>query len=244
MDWMAQGTRITGNLLYDNSTDDLFVEVNHGPFLVDNNVFLSTVSLLDWSEGGAYVHNLFAGRVVSRPEPRRSTPWHKAHSTALAGLTSTTGGDNRFYNNLFMPSGHAASVKPDPSSGFGLWVYDQREFPLYTGGNVHFGPARPYFRESGALRLPPMLPQPEIAEEGGSVFLSLALTPEVRKASAQRITTELLGKTKVTGLAYENPDATPVSIDRDYFGKTRSHATPTPGPFENPGEGNVRLKVW
>ena len=35
----APGSR--GNLLYDNTTDDLFVEVNHGPFLVDNNVFLS-----------------------------------------------------------------------------------------------------------------------------------------------------------------------------------------------------------
>jgi hypothetical protein len=54
MDWMAQGTRISSNLLYDNTTDDLFVEVNHGPFVVDNNVFLSPVSLRDWSEGGAY----------------------------------------------------------------------------------------------------------------------------------------------------------------------------------------------
>ncbi|MFN0170026.1 MAG: right-handed parallel beta-helix repeat-containing protein, partial [Bryobacteraceae bacterium] len=73
MDWMAQGTRISGNLLYDNTTDDLFVEVNHGPFLVDNNLFLSPLSLLDMSEGGAYVHNLMTGRIVSRPEPRRST---------------------------------------------------------------------------------------------------------------------------------------------------------------------------
>ena len=39
--------------------------------------------------------DLIAGRIVSRPEPRRSTPYHKAHSTALAGLDSTTGGDNR-----------------------------------------------------------------------------------------------------------------------------------------------------
>ena len=44
MDWMAQGTRITGNLCYDNSPEDLFVEVNHGPFLVDNNLFLSPVA--------------------------------------------------------------------------------------------------------------------------------------------------------------------------------------------------------
>src|SRR3990172_7800796 len=107
MDWMAQGTRITGNLCYDNSTDDLFVEVNHGPFLVDNNLLLSAVSLRDWSQGGAYAHNLMAGRIESRPELKRSTPYHEAHSTALAGLTNIKGGDNRFYNNIFVGGGSA-----------------------------------------------------------------------------------------------------------------------------------------
>ena len=37
---MAQGTRVTGNLFHDNR-EDMFVEVDHGPFLVDNNLFLS-----------------------------------------------------------------------------------------------------------------------------------------------------------------------------------------------------------
>jgi hypothetical protein len=64
------------------------VEVNHGPFVVDNNLFLSGVSLLDMSEGGAYAHNLMTGRIISRPELRRSTPFHPAHSTAVAGLVN------------------------------------------------------------------------------------------------------------------------------------------------------------
>ena len=38
LDWMAQGTHVSGNLFHDNDLD-LFVEVNHGPFLVDNNLF-------------------------------------------------------------------------------------------------------------------------------------------------------------------------------------------------------------
>jgi hypothetical protein len=123
MDWMAQGTRITGNLLYDNTTDDLFVEVDHGPFMVDNNVFLSDVSLRDMSEGGAYAHNLMAGEIISRPELKRSTPYHKAHSTALAGLSDIKGGDSRFYNNLL--AGKAT-----------LKVYAAREFPIFEAGNI------------------------------------------------------------------------------------------------------------
>ena len=68
---MAQGTRVTGNLFHDNMAEDLFVEVDHGPFLVDNNIFLSPRTLLSVSQGGAYVHNLI-GR--GHPERRLSTP--------------------------------------------------------------------------------------------------------------------------------------------------------------------------
>ena len=39
LDWM--GRRVTGNLYHDNQSFDLFVEVDHGPFLVDNNLLLS-----------------------------------------------------------------------------------------------------------------------------------------------------------------------------------------------------------
>ena len=31
LDWMAQGTRVSGNFFHDNASEDLFVEVNHGP---------------------------------------------------------------------------------------------------------------------------------------------------------------------------------------------------------------------
>jgi len=102
LDWMAQGARVSCNLLHDNeATQDLFVEVNHGPFLIDHNFFLSDNSLNDISHGGAYAHNLFAGRVIAWPNTR-ITPYHKAHSTEIAGMDTFPGGDNRFYNNIFL----------------------------------------------------------------------------------------------------------------------------------------------
>jgi hypothetical protein len=238
MDWMAQGTHITGNLLYDNSTDDLFVEVDHGPFLVDNNMFLSAVSLNDMSEGGAYAYNLMTGRIASRPEPRRSTPFHQAHATALAGLSSITGGDDRFYNNIFV-----GNPEP-PTGGYGLWVYNHREYPLLTGGNVYFKGARAYYKENDAVSLSAEDPKVEVVEEGDHVYLRLNLSTEIRKAATRTVNTELLGKAKVPGLPYENADGSPLSIDTDYLGKKRSAARPTPGPFEAPGSGALKLKVW
>ncbi|MCP5114462.1 MAG: right-handed parallel beta-helix repeat-containing protein [bacterium] len=244
MDWMAQGTRITGNLLYNNTTDDLFVEVNHGPFLVDNNIFLSELSLRDWSQGGAYAHNLFAGRIFSRPELRRSTPYHKAHTTALAGLDSIPGSDNRFYNNLFVGIGPPPAAGSAPDTGYGLWVYNHREYPLRTGGNVFLNGARPYYREDDALNLPGSNPKPEIVEQGGHGYLRLKLAAELRNAATKLVTTKLLGKAKIPGLPYENADGTPVVIDRDYFGKKRNATSPSAGPFENPSKGDLNPKLW
>ena len=90
MDWMAQGTRITGKIRYNNTQDDLFMEVDHGPYLVDNNIFLSEIALRDWSEGGAFIHNLIAGRLSFEPQDR-TTPYLMAHSTKVVALKNISG---------------------------------------------------------------------------------------------------------------------------------------------------------
>ncbi|MCL1800949.1 MAG: DUF1565 domain-containing protein, partial [Promicromonosporaceae bacterium] len=44
LDWQVQGTRVSRNLMYDNGRD-LFIEVSHGPALVDNNVLASPIAI-------------------------------------------------------------------------------------------------------------------------------------------------------------------------------------------------------
>ena len=248
MDWMAQGTRITGNILYDNSTDDLFVEVDHGPFVADNNVFLSPIALRDVSEGGAYLHNLMMGRIVSQPEPRRSTPYHKAHSTALAGLASTTGGDDRFVNNIFVGNGAApgagaaSDLDPQRFGGYGLWVYNHREFPLMTTGNIYARGARPYFQETPGATTSADI-HAEVVEEAGGAWLKLTLSADVAKAVTRLAATSWLGKARVSGLPYENADGTQLAIDTDYLGHKRDLAHPYPGPLEAPGQVNVKIQL-
>ena len=101
LDWQTQGTRITGNL-YFNNVRDLMVEVSHGPYLVDNNIFASAYSFENMSQGGAYVHNLVLGNTLHRCVLNRSTPYHFPHSTALMGTSFIYGGDDRFYQNIFV----------------------------------------------------------------------------------------------------------------------------------------------
>jgi len=239
LDWMTQGTRVTANLFHDNPDQDVFVEVNHGPFLFDNNLLLSRVSLLDWSEGGAYAHNLFAGTLISRPEPDRETPWHPPHSTAMAGLAPTTGGDNRFHNNIFVGTGKPdeAQAGSEPATvqthGSGTWVYEARAFPSLMAGNVYYFGARPYADEANALNLPHHDPAVELTvTPEGRVELKADFAGLNERPATPRTTTAVLGRTRVADLPYVNPDGSPIRVDRDYFGKRRHGSHPTPGPLE------------
>lgn len=101
MDWQTQGTRISRNVYHDNNRD-LFVEVSHGPYLVDHNLFGSTVSLESFSQGGAYVNNLVCGTVLLYPVLERPTPYHTPHSTQVAGYAAILGGDDRYIGNIFL----------------------------------------------------------------------------------------------------------------------------------------------
>jgi alpha-L-arabinofuranosidase len=64
------------------------------------------------------------------------------------------------------------------------------------------------------------------------------------EAKRELVTTVLLGKAKVSGCAYENPDGTPLRINTDYFGKNETTKNPFPGPFELSGRGQQNLRVW
>lgn len=135
LDWQAQGTRVTQNLFHDNTLavdrskidvsdqdammstltamgEDLFIEVSHGPTLVDNNIMLSDRALKFAAQGGAFVHNLIAGSLtcigtgtdngaLSHPSVRY-TPYHAKHGTAVMGFMTILHGDARFYNNIFV----------------------------------------------------------------------------------------------------------------------------------------------
>jgi hypothetical protein len=252
MDWMAQGTRVTGNLCYDNSLEDIFLEVNHGPYLVDNNLFLSDRSIWNMSEGGAFAHNLIAGQIDNWFDLQRLTPWLQPHSTAMGGLSVTKEGDDRYFNNIFVgrgagSSGYVSNPNARPTKsirGFGLWVYDARNFPLLTGGNIHLNGARPYARETDHVEQGAFDPDIRVVEEGDRVYLNLALGEACPGGAAALVTTDRLGKTAVSNAAFVNSDNSPLRIDADYFGKPRNQTNPTPGPFESPGSGSITLTVW
>jgi alpha-N-arabinofuranosidase len=232
LDWMAQGARISGNLLHDNHDQDLFVEVDHGPFIVDNNLFLSPTTLLSLSQGGAYVHNLIAGGLIINTFDGRMTPFHMAHSTDLAGMHDNPSGDDRYYNNLLV---HRADLSK----------YDNARMPVWMDGNVFFKDTKPCAHEPNALVKAELDPAINLVEKNDGFYLETRFEPSAFQERARKlVTTELLGNATTPKLPYELPDGTPLRINVDYFGRARNEANPTPGPFENPGDGMQCLRVW
>lgn len=156
-DWEAQGTRITGNLLHDNhipddcpdassmmANQDIFVEVAHGPTLIDNNVLLSKCAIRMPTQGVAFVHNLCLGSIadvgsgtafmVKGNKEERYTPYHFPHRTEVMGFMIILHGDDRFYNNIFIQ--HYPSEESHSSGDLGG---EQQSINLRAGTFVFDG---------------------------------------------------------------------------------------------------------
>ncbi len=180
LDWEAQGARVTRNLFHDNMrpegtqqaqgamfSTDVFIEVGHGPTLIDNNVMLSKVSITIPSEGIAAVHNLMLGgfslinsgvdSIVNGQREPRYTPYHIRHRTEVAGFMTILHGDDRVYNNIIVqhypiehpewtPEAHeherAGTAPFDIFPSYEEWISHfmmGQEPDMHALGTYHFG---------------------------------------------------------------------------------------------------------
>ncbi|MCX6996010.1 MAG: hypothetical protein NTV49_02735 [Kiritimatiellaeota bacterium] len=173
--------------------------------------------------GGAFHIHTFDGRL---------TPFHKAHSTAVAGLHNNPNGDDRYYNHVFLKRSD-------------LTAYDSARLPVWMSGNVYLNGAKPSQHETAPLVKPEFDPAFKLVEQADGCFLEFTLGPGwAGECTRKLVTTALLGKASIPDLPYEQRDGAPLRIVTDYFGKSRNEATPTPGPFEKPGTGAIARKVW
>ena len=83
----------------------------------------------------------------------------------------------------------------------------------------------------------------ELAESPEGIFLNMDFDEKILTMKNRTVTSEWLGKTAVSGLPFENPDGTAIKIDKDYFGEPRNQENPTPGPFEKPKAGKLKVKI-
>jgi len=258
LDWMAQGTQVNNNLMHDNDLD-IFLEVQHGPILVSDNILLSKTSLLMNSSGVAFAHNIFGGKMTVISYDNRLTPYLKPHSTFVAGLHDNAGGDCQFFNNLFVNGGDAGE-------------YNKAILPVIFDGNVYLkgairavaGDKKRSFgeisseakeklknvRDKDALETNFLTEEnfdagAKLIAEKEKMYLEIALDKNwLIKQKRKLVTGQLLVKAIVPDLPFENTDGSRLIIDKDYFGQKRNVLNPSPGPFEIVKSGKQRIRVW
>ena len=262
LDWQAQGTRVSKNLYYANDRD-LMVEVTHGPYLVDNNIFASSYNFDNIAQGGAYLHNLCCGTMRREDVLDRSTPYHFPHTTEVAGTTVVYSGDDRIYQNVFLGGavtyteqslhgtegydGHTNSLEEYISDVISRGNGDLEQFkhvkqPVYIRGNAYLKGAKPYGREENT-HVSDMDPAVRIVETDGKTYLELNVEKEMLEIPTEIYNSEKLGMPRITEAAYENPDGTPIVFDTDYLDQSRN-GQPAAGPIEGLKEGMNRILVW
>ena len=258
-DWQAQGLRVHANI-FEHNDRDLFVEVSHGPYLVDNNIFASAYAFDNASQGGAYAHNLVCGFFNHYPVLNRSTPYHFPHSTLPAGTVPVYGGDDRWIQNVFVGgkeegkfygtseyNGSPASlneyIERVKALGYGdLEQFERVRQPAYICGNVYLNGALPFEAERDSCVCSARA-EVKIVRGLDGVYLETELPEEMFLGKGEVVTSEKLGLTRITEERFEAPDGSDLRLDTDLAGNVVGDSV-LAGPLQGLRAGKNRVKIW
>lgn len=248
LDWQAQGAVVRSNAFFRNGPEeDLFLEVCHGPCLVENNLLLSASSFLDVSQGTACLHNLFAGKLFATPDTNRFTPYHQPHSTRVAGMMLVYGGDDRFLNNIFLRGEGTDAVRGE----YGTKAYESysaeaparstrddtpaadlgRTLPITVRSNLYLNGAAPWSHEKDARVMTDRPVRLAVVEAQGHYWLETDLAALTADQVGEPVTTAALGLAFEPEQPYTYPDGSPLEPGCDFAGTVRGN-TPRIGPLE------------
>lgn len=230
------------------------------------------MALENFSQGGAYVNNLFLGSIRLEPVPDRPTPYHLPHSTKMAGYIGIFCGDDRVIGNIFAgdhtSQPYADNVPAAAVVGFGTEIYegapasfeeyleevgkrwgDQQRFvevlqPVTIAHNLYLPGNTPWSRETTAQTLS----EGQIGlvtNADGSVDLDFSLPAPAADAMHEVVRGSQLGRVRVADTAFESPDGSDVVLDTDLLGaRVPAGETHAVGPFATLEVGQHRVRVW
>lgn len=262
LDWQAQGTRVSKNVLYDNNRD-LFIEVTHGPHLVDHNILASKYALDNFAQGGAYVGNLIAGKIVLKKVLNRATPYHAPHSTDVIGYAMVYGADDRYYQNLFIGGEHKEAVgtfgydgntasleeyidtvaAADTKAPGDLNLFEGVEQPACIANNAYFNGAKAFAKEVGKVDQPDFDTAFSIEADDSAVYVCCTLPEGFDAFTYAPMTTASLGRVRIVDAEFENPDGSPLTLDSDIL-DTVIMEKKVAGPCACLKAGKNCIKIW
>ncbi len=226
IDFGNQGIRITGNLIYNTEAATVFLEMNHGPTLVDNNVLIGQPTRSN-SEATVFAHNLFVdcGYEYS-PDTERRSEYYKPHTTRVAGRKSGTAQDDKWFNNIFVRYGlDQVKTASGYASDYNVFLEGAKKSSFGDENSV----ADPY-ATGLAVKDHPL---------GAAITFSMNDT--VFRVKGPQVGAELVGVLPTVGQTIEDRYGDPVKVDTDING--RKLTQPVVGPLADLKQG-VNTIVW
>ncbi len=259
LDWQAQGIRVSSNI-FDRNNRDFMIEVTHGPYIVDNNIFTADFMWVNAADGGAYINNLCGGFMSQYKVLERPTPYHLPHSTEILGVLGTYGGDDRYMNNIFIggdnPGEHYGTDKFNGSptsveeyittATTGKWgeveKYVAAKTPVYIENNVYMAGAKGFDKETAPLYVEEN-PDMYIETEDGEVYLNITLPDDVTAKRVKPVNSHELPMARVPEQCYEDGEGKNIVFDKDLCGQ-KCFGGRMAGPIDSLKAGKNRVKVW
>jgi hypothetical protein len=228
IDFGNQGLRITGNVIYNTEAATLFLEMNHGPTLVDNNVFIGE-AVRSNSEATVFAHNLFVDCTYEyHPDVRRQSQYFEPHTTRVAGRKTGTAQDDKWFNNIFVRQGlDRVKTAEGYESDYNVFVEGAEKSSF---GDEH-SVVDPYVTGLATEDLP----------RGAAITFSV--NEAALRVNGPQVDAGLVGVFPTVGQTIEDRHGNPLSVDADRNG--RKFTPPVPGPLADlrPGKNVIEWSM-
>ena len=209
-----QSARITGNIIYNTQKAVIYLEINHGPILVDNNILIGKY-LKSNSRAGVFAHNLFINCAYLWDLIRkRKSYYYTPHTAKRAGLELLTDRDNKLFYNIFIRS---RLDKVKEAEGF------QSDYNLFLRGAK-----KSSFGDKNSI-VDSHNPKYKIKDQPFGVTVTFSAGNKHRGIKGPWVDEKLVGVFKPAGQSIEDRHGNPITVDRDING--RKFVKPVPGPL-------------
>jgi len=226
MDYANQGTRITGNIIYDTEAETIFLEMNHGPALIDNNILIGQ-GLKSNSEATLIVHNLLVDSGYTyQPDIKRRSSYYRPHTTIAIGRKTGTARDERWFNNIFIRRG----------------LDDVKNAPGYASDYNIFleGAKQSSFGDEHSV-VDPFVTGLTVKDHPLGATIAFSVNDAPFRVQGPWVNAELAGVFTTVGQTIEDRYGNPVTVDTDINGK--QYTRPIAGPLADLKQGGNTM-TW
>jgi hypothetical protein len=230
IDWSNQGIRITGNVVYSIVDYAIYVEANHGPLLIDNNVIIDS-PVGSESERVILAHNLFfnSGLMYMNRETR-NPGYYKPHTLEEIDEAFINNIEDRYYNNIFIGKGSDRLHIGFPTSFMSSEPQNAKDFR--SGYNLYYQEINGQLLDKTGIANADFQSDFKIQEFANGLELSFLMDESAFKLKCPLVDTTLIGNFSFVDQGMEQHDGSPIIVDLDFFGNKRSTIHPQVGPFE------------